>query len=169
MDQRQKFQLFSKMACVGSLLGSLGHSSYNDSSTDISDIMSTLDKLLEQREYEWQSCFQLLFLSWMMSQINELNEDMRDHDAVETINSNLSDIVPQIYFYSISSDTTILFRALISNGTTNDDMLLDVPCVKPLILMSASTMQMRSTLYAMGTKIQIVEDVFERDSEFVLF
>ncbi len=128
----------SNVGCLGGLGKSFGDSS--DCTT-----VSSNASMLEQREFEWQECFRSLFYTWM-SQINELNGGMVD-------GGSLVDLSSRLYFYSVAPGTTILFRASVrmkdEESTHKDE-------VRPIIIISSSTIEMRSMLRSMGTQIRLL-------------
>jgi len=154
---------------------------------DVNNNTSSLSALLEQRESEWQESFRSMFFAWM-GKIQEFQCRLSRHveggvNGVEKDGMRMQSITNElnrIYFYSVSPEQTILFRAAISshgglcgcgqgsgigdNFKGECDSQTANPMIKkltgkctivPFIIMSSSTSKMRSILKSMGVKLMV--------------
>lgn len=101
----------------------------------------------QRRNREWQEAFRSLYFKWIQ-QVEALQQNV----------SNLSaQSVTQTCFYAMGPGHTILFRTGLETASG------DKPQVVPLIVLSSTTLQMRSKLRDMGAKLFYYHD---RNAEF---
>ena len=150
---KARLQQRSSMAGLG-CLGGLGECYNNDGKG------SSVASLLDQRDYEWQECFRSLFQMWM-GQIDDINCDISDNEndgdgnGIGSIDkTHIEDLIFRTYFYSIAPGTTILFKAS-SFVKCVDGKVVDR--VRPIIIISSSTFEMRCALRAMGIHMIVLE------------